>query len=233
MAGWICSYRKVWDNPIFKGNAQRVGVWDWMLKTAAWKDTEQVAGASIITVRRGQLCVSQSQITEATGMPRQALRTFLNLLEKTNTIRTEPATKATKGRTLITICNYDELQAPVTASQPNANQTPTKRQPTKEQGNKGTITTPYGVDGNAVDFTKEVFDRGVAFLGRYGTPEPKARALIGKWRKDSSDTETFNALRDASREGVTEPVAWITARLKPKPAAFTPSFDLSKFEDQA
>lgn len=68
-------------------------------------------------------------------------------------------------------------------------------------------------DGQAVDFTKEVFDRGVAFLGKYGTPEKSARSLIGKWRKQSGDTETFNALRDASKEGVTEPVSWITARL--------------------
>lgn len=68
-------------------------------------------------------------------------------------------------------------------------------------------------DGNAVDFTKEVFDRGVAFLGRYGTTEKVARSLIGKWRKEAGDTETFNALRDANREGVTEPVAWITARI--------------------
>jgi uncharacterized protein YdaU (DUF1376 family) len=64
-----------------------------------------------------------------------------------------------------------------------------------------------------VDFTKEVFDRGVAFLGKYGTPERQARSLIGKWRKDAGDSETFNALRDANREGVTEPVGWITARL--------------------
>lgn len=68
----------------------------------------------------------------------------------------------------------------------------------------------------AVDFTKEVFDRGVAFLGKYGTAEKQARGLIGKWRKQAGDTETFNALRDANREGVTEPVGWITARLKGK-----------------
>jgi hypothetical protein len=72
--------------------------------------------------------------------------------------------------------------------------------------------------GAPVDFTKEVFDRGVAYLGRHGEAERRARALIGLWRKQVGDTETFNALRDAAREGITEPVAWITARLKPKPA---------------
>lgn len=77
------------------------------------------------------------------------------------------------------------------------------------------ITLPKGSDSQAVDFTKEVFDRGVDFLGKYGTSDRQARALIGKWRKQAGDTETFNALRDANREGVTEPVAWITARLRP------------------
>lgn len=81
---------------------------------------------------------------------------------------------------------------------------------------------PYTVsnetDGKAVtvNFTKEVFDRGVAFLARYGMADRNARSIIGKWRKEAGDTETFNALRDASREGVTDPVPWISARLRPK-----------------
>ena len=116
----------------------RVGVWDWMLKMAAWQDTTQIVGTDVVAVKRGQLCVSQSQITEATGMPRQPLRTFLNMLEKTNTISTTPATKATKGRTLITICKYEEYQAP----EKTPNQASTKDQPKtnqlKKQGNKGT-----------------------------------------------------------------------------------------------
>jgi uncharacterized protein YdaU (DUF1376 family) len=81
---------------------------------------------------------------------------------------------------------------------------------------------PYTVsnetDGEAVtvNFTKEVFDRGVAFLARYGMADRNARSIVAKWRKEAGDTETFNALRDASREGVTDPVAWISARLRPK-----------------
>ena len=85
-------------------------------------------------------------------------------------------------------------------------------------------TSPNGEDGQAVDFTREVFDRGVAFLSKYGTAERQARSLIGKWRKDAGDTETFNALRDANREGVSEPVAWITARLRPRENNFDEIF---------
>ncbi len=139
MTGFIISHRKMWDNPIFKGSAIRVGVWDWMLKTAAYKDTTHIVGSEVVEVKRGQLCVSQSQIVAATGMPRQSLRTFLNILEKTTTISTQPATKATKGKTLITICNYEKYQA----DQPKTNQASTKDQPKtnqlKKQGNKVTI----------------------------------------------------------------------------------------------
>jgi uncharacterized protein YdaU (DUF1376 family) len=83
----------------------------------------------------------------------------------------------------------------------------------------------------AIDFTKEVFDRGVAFLGKYGTPDAKARSLIGKWRRDAGDSETFNALRDANREGVTEPVSWITARLAPKQKAERYQINLDDFNE--
>ncbi|MEO1538505.1 MAG: YdaU family protein [Pseudomonadota bacterium] len=115
----------------------------------------------------------------------------------------------------------------------NANASP-KHMPEPCYPEPESYTLPNGSDGDAVDFTKEVFDRGVAFLGKYGTPEPKARALIGKWRKQSGDEETFNAFRDANRNGVTEPVAWITARLKaPEPTNYVPDFDLSDFEGDA
>ena len=135
MSGWICSYRKIWEHPIFKGNAQRVGVWDWMLKTAAWKPTRQNANGVIVDLKRGQLCVSQAQITSATGMPRQQVRTLLKLLENEGAIAPEANHNLTKSRSVITICKYDNYQArPETE-----NQEPTKSQPTKEQGNN--ITT--------------------------------------------------------------------------------------------
>jgi len=134
MVGFVISHRNIWENDIFHGDALRVGVWHWMLHTAAWKDTTQVVGSEVVKVRRGELCVSQLQIMRATGMGRQSLRTFLNVLEKTGSIAPQPATRLTKGRTLITICKYEEYQGP----QPRTNQAPTKGQPTKEQGNNET-----------------------------------------------------------------------------------------------
>lgn len=83
--------------------------------------------------------------------------------------------------------------------------------------------------GDAADFAKIVFDRGVAFLCKHGHREQHARSLIGKWRKDHGDREIFDAFAAASKEGVTDPAAWIAARLKVA-APFSINFDLSKFE---
>jgi uncharacterized protein YdaU (DUF1376 family) len=68
----------------------------------------------------------------------------------------------------------------------------------------------------SVDFAKQLWDRGVAFLGRHGTPDRQARTLIGKWRKAYQDTDIFEAFAACSREGVIDPVPWITAKLNGK-----------------
>jgi uncharacterized protein YdaU (DUF1376 family) len=68
----------------------------------------------------------------------------------------------------------------------------------------------------SVDFAKQLWDRGVAFLGRHGTPDKQARTLIGKWRKAYQDTDIFEAFAACSKEGVIDPVPWITAKLSGK-----------------
>lgn len=68
-------------------------------------------------------------------------------------------------------------------------------------------------DGDAVDFAKQLFDRGVQFLSKHGTPEVKARRMIGLWRKDHPDPEIFDAFSACSKAGAVDPIPWITARL--------------------
>lgn len=81
---------------------------------------------------------------------------------------------------------------------------------------------PYREDSVAkatdasVDFAKQLFDRGVAFLGRHGTPDRQARSVIGRWRKAYQDTDIFEAFAACSKEGIVDPVPWITAKLSGK-----------------
>jgi uncharacterized protein YdaU (DUF1376 family) len=75
-------------------------------------------------------------------------------------------------------------------------------------------------DGEAVDFAKALFDRGVKFLCQHGVKEQQARSLIGKWRQIAGDKEVFDAFAACNKAGATDPVSWIAARIKPpdKPA---------------
>ena len=66
------------------------------------------------------------------------------------------------------------------------------------------------------DFAKQLWDRGVAFLERNGTPNRQAKAMIGKWRKFYQDTDIFDAFAACSKQGVVDPIPWITARLNGK-----------------
>lgn len=68
----------------------------------------------------------------------------------------------------------------------------------------------------SVDFAKQLWERGVAFLGKHNVPDRQARTLIGKWRKAYTDTDIFDAFSACSKQGAIDPVSWITARLDGK-----------------
>lgn len=85
------------------------------------------------------------------------------------------------------------------------------------EGN-GSSEEPSGSSGAAAPRSKSLGDLvwqiGPNFLAEHGCPERQARSLLGKWRKERGDAETLAALIAADRESVSEPVAWIEARLK-------------------
>lgn len=87
---------------------------------------------------------------------------------------------------------------------------------TREEKRREEITEAKASDGDAVDFAKAIWLNGVAFLERNGTPNRQAKAVIGKWRKAYQDTDIFDAFAACSKEGVIDPIPWITARLNGK-----------------
>ncbi len=216
MSGWICSYRQIWESPLFAGDAQRVGVWMWILHHAAWKPTKFRIGKDIIELARGQVCVSQRQIEAATGMGRTALRTFLKALEAEHAIELKLHQGATHGRTIITVCNYDKYQDSQDRANPASDPTATQLQPTKEQVNNippsegASAPTLRAVDVDPIN--KAVWDFGVPFLSASGQKNP--RAILGKWLKDAGDPQpVLAALRDAQKAGTGDPVPYIAAVL--------------------
>lgn len=211
--GWVCSFRKIWESPLFEDNALRVGVWQWMVQKAVWKPTPFKVGGKVIQLERGQFCASQAYMCEKTGMTRKQLRSFLTELEGENAVVTEKAISGAKGRTVITICNYNKYQAASEGGGQEEGQRRAKEGPTKEQYNNN----PKGT-GKPVDPVKIMFDSGIELLTEAGVTAKNARSVLAKWRKGHGTSAVIEALGKAQREGAIDPVSFIegTFRYKAK-----------------
>ena len=139
MSGFVAIYREVADHHLFVGDVQRLGAWTWLVAKACWRATKFNIGGVTVTVERGQLCASRSQLATAWGMSPSAVERFLTRLETEQMIG-----RATgQGRTIITICNYEKYQdggglAGQATGQATGQPSDSDRT-AKEQGNKGTI----------------------------------------------------------------------------------------------
>lgn len=139
VSGFAVLYREATEHHLFMGDSARFGAWTWLVLKACWKPTKFNAGGTTITVERGQLCVSRSQLAAAWGWSPSAVERFLTRLQTEQMI--ERATG--QGRSVITICNYDKYQDisddAGQATGQGTGQRPDSDRTTKEQGNHGTI----------------------------------------------------------------------------------------------
>lgn len=199
MSGWFAVKHGITEHPMFAGKPHWLGAWIVVLDKAAWADCTQDVSGHVIKLKRGELCASQAMLEKWTGLSRQQLRSFLLGLERHGAIKTRPATKATKSRTIVTICNYEVYQS----SSPSGNQTSTKHQPTKEQDKQ----IPVGdADKSAPDMASIIFGDGLKLLMAAGKSRSNAASVLGMWRKKHGDEATIAALGRAQREGAIDPV---------------------------
>lgn len=224
MSGTVNIARALWDDPTFKDSemSQREA-WVWMIAEASWKDRVKMIGSAEIYLARGQLAASTRFLAKAWQWSEPRVRRYFDMLEKRRMI-----TRATDaGVTVITICKYDNYQ-----NGPRAKDAATAHQPTQDRrtadanDKKGEIkedipeANASGRDASQpdveIDLSKDLFDRGVAYLGRHGIGERQARTFIGKCRKDHADGEIMAAFMACSDAKVVDPIPWITARLKPR-----------------
>lgn len=90
--------------------------------------------------------------------------------------------------------------------QPDANRNSTSPTPTP---------LPLDIKSNgATDPEKVMFDSGVELLCGAGKPEPQARSILGKWKRDHGAGLVIEALARAKREGAIEPVSFVEGCLK-------------------
>lgn len=133
MSGWIKIHRKFLDWEWFN-KSEAVHLFLYMLIKANHKDAKWQGN----DVKRGQFISSLGNISNATGISIQQIRTILKKLEKTNEIEV----KSTSQFTIVTICKYECYQdenettnKPLTNNQQATNKPSTTNKNDKKEKN--------------------------------------------------------------------------------------------------
>jgi DNA-binding transcriptional MerR regulator len=133
MSGWIKIHRKFLEWEWFN-KSEAVHLFMYMLLKANHKDGKWQG----IEVKRGQFISSLGNISNATGISVQTIRTILKKLEKTNEIEL----KSTSQFTIVTISKYDcyqeqtdETNKPLTNNQQATNKQLTTNKNDKKENN--------------------------------------------------------------------------------------------------
>jgi hypothetical protein len=109
----------IYDNPLY------FRAWIDLILTATHK--EVVRGG--ITLKEGEVAISQCVMCQRWGMTRQATRTFLNKLKSNQMVILNPTNKLTK----ITLIQYVEAQSVTSRKKPRVTNPVTIKQPTNNQ----------------------------------------------------------------------------------------------------
>lgn len=109
MSGFYLMHRGWQDNPIFKPEPfTEREAWEWIIANAAWKACRVRIKSIMVDVERGQLAASLRYMAEKWQWLEPRVRRFLGRLEKEGMI----GCVADAGVNVVTVCNYDEYQAP-------------------------------------------------------------------------------------------------------------------------
>jgi hypothetical protein len=156
MSGWIKLHRKFLDWEWFN-KSEAVHMFLYMLIKANHKDGKWQG----VDVKRGQFISSLGNISNATGLSIQVIRTNLKRLEKTSEIEV----KSTSQFTIVTICKYECYQ--------QENET-TNKQLTNEQQTTNKRLTTNKNDKNNKEVNMSLFDK---FWTLYGKSIDKQKCL--------------------------------------------------------
>jgi DNA-binding transcriptional MerR regulator len=144
MSGWIKLHRKFLDWEWFN-KSEAVHLFLYMLIKANHKDAKWQGN----DVKRGQFISSLGNISNATGISIQQIRTILKKLEKTNEIEV----KSTSQFTIVSICKYECYQdenettnKPLTNNQQTTNKRLTTNKNDKKEKNEKEVILDSWID---------------------------------------------------------------------------------------
>lgn len=211
MSGWIALHRGWRDCEAFEddgGPMSQREAWVWLIENAAWKDTRRRnAKGERIEVKRGQYHTSLRTLGEVFGWGKNKVARYLDKLAQNGMI----GTVSGQSGLLITICNYERYQSVAEDDRPLPGTVAGQSRDTQEQRKQVSASIEAGVP--PVDTAKAIWDIGVALLTASGHDERASRSIVGRWRKEHSDSQVLEALLDCQARRISNPVEWMPRRL--------------------
>ena len=212
--GYYVMARGWMNHPMFPSEPLcKRAAWLWLIENAGFRPRKVRLDGKEITLKRGQLIASVRHLATEWGWAPTRVHRFLKKLNRHNATGTAGATVGETAPRIITICNYDKYQAT-----PSQGETATVVKPEQERIKE---ESPYGKgsdelprNGAIINPTVVIFGQCLAYLTQNGVPEKKARSLLGKWRKEYGEGNVIEVASEASRQGISEPVAWIEKALR-------------------
>ena len=229
--GTVNIARSIWEDTAFKSEPMTEReAFMWLIMEASWKPREYRVGRHVVELQRGELASSVRYMAEAWQWSKSRVARYLERLRDRGMIQNRDRSGTASGTaiTVISVCNYEEYQsAPKGSGTPSELKSGQKRDRSGTKHNKEIIPSKEGRASAAPDPAKLVFDSGVQILTAAGKSDGQARAIVGGWRKDYGDAQIISAIGACQREGAVNPVAFITAALKPR----KPNSNIATTED--
>jgi hypothetical protein len=173
MSGWIKLHRSIQEHWLYteKRKFSRYEAWNDILLTVNYSDAQSIIKGRVYNIKRGQSILSLDSWAKRWNWDKNAVRRFLNLLQKENMI----ALISDNITTQLTVCKYENYQ-----DERNANETQTKR---KRNAND-IQTTPIKEEEENKEEKEVLLNEWIEYRKQIG--KKLSEATINKLKKEMS-----------------------------------------------
>lgn len=161
MIGFVLMHRSIIGNPKFRGKDDEYAAM-WLILHAAWEPTTIRVNRNSVELERGQCAYAISYLAQAWECSKATAHARVRFLEGCGFIKT----RAERGYTVITLCNYSEYQN-FQSTNRTQDQTQAEREPNASRTNKkeGKEGKEYGGGGTRAPAREDASE---------GVPAPEA-----------------------------------------------------------
>lgn len=220
--GYYVMHRGWLDHPSLSGEPyDKRSAWCWLIENAVYKPATVGVGGVRVHLERGQVAVSIRFLAAKWQWGTKRVQRFL----RDHTFDQMLTTAATTGLTVITISNYDRFQiggekATTPSTTGSTTPTTTKKKETNNLLKEGSRAPGLFPDSKAPTTEQEltpqaiVFGQCREFLINYGgLKDRNARALLGKWIRETSAATVIEVVSEAQARSSPDPVGFIVKGL--------------------